>query len=429
MKTDIENGDYVEVVLGTKSFEGILLEVPESENGIILLKLDNGYNIGFKKKDILEIKLVKKKVEAKKEESSLKTNPKKPNVAMIITGGTIASKYDVKTGGVSWLTDPSSLFKFYPEIFEVCNVTKVEVPFMKGSEDMDALDWKKVARTAKEFLADESIEGIIVTQGTDTLHYSSAALSFFLGEVNKPVVMTYSQRSIDRASSDANLNLKCAALMAISDIAEVMVVGHGSTNDDFCYALYGTKVRKLHTSRRDAFRPVNESPIAKVYSDRIDLISNKYKIKDKTKKVKIDNVFEDKVALIKFYPGQEPDILDYYLEKGYKGIVIEFLGIGDIATSGARKNWVPSLKRLIDSGVVICGAAQTINGGLNPLVYSTGRELLETGIIYLRDMLSEVAWIKLSWVLGHEDWAKDKEVVKEKMLTNFAHELNDRLEE
>ena len=429
MKTDIENGDYVEVVLGTKSFEGILLEVPESENGIILLKLDNGYNIGFKKKDILEIKLVKKKVEAKKEESSLKTNPKKPNVAMIITGGTIASKYDVKTGGVSWLTDPSSLFKFYPEIFEVCNVTKVEVPFMKGSEDMDALDWKKVARTAKEFLADESIEGIIVTQGTDTLHYSSAALSFFLGEVNKPVVMTYSQRSIDRASSDANLNLKCAALMAISDIAEVMVVGHGSTNDDFCYALYGTKVRKLHTSRRDAFRPVNESPIAKVYSDRIDLISNKYKIKDKTKKVKIDNVFEDKIALIKFYPGQEPDILDYYLEKGYKGIVIEFLGIGDIATSGARKNWVPSLKRLIDSGVVICGAAQTINGGLNPLVYSTGRELLETGIIYLRDMLSEVAWIKLSWVLGHEDWAKDKEVVKEKMLTNFAHELNDRLEE
>ena len=335
----------------------------------------------------------------------------------------------MKTGGVSWLTDPSSLFKFYPEIFEVCNVTKVEVPFMKGSEDMDALDWKKVARTAKEFLADESIEGIIVTQGTDTLHYSSAALSFFLGEVNKPVVMTYSQRSIDRASSDANLNLKCAALMAISDIAEVMVVGHGSTNDDFCYALYGTKVRKLHTSRRDAFRPVNESPIAKVYSDRIDLISNKYKIKDKTKKVKIDNVFEDKVALIKFYPGQEPDILDYYLEKGYKGIVIEFLGIGDIATSGARKNWVPSLKRLIDSGVVICGAAQTINGGLNPLVYSTGRELLETGIIYLRDMLSEVAWIKLSWVLGHEDWAKDKEVVKEKMLTNFAHELNDRLEE
>ncbi len=429
MKTEIENGDYVEVVFGKKAFEGVLLEVPESEKGIILLKLDNGYNIGFRKKEILEIKLIKKKVEAKKEESKLKVSPKKPNVAMIITGGTIASKYDVKTGGVSWLTDPSSLFKFYPEIFEVCNVTKVEVPFMKGSEDMDAVDWKKVARTAKEFLADESIEGIIVTQGTDTLHYSSAALSFFLLEVNKPVVMTYSQRSIDRASSDANLNLKCAALMAISDVAEVMVVGHGSTNDDFCYALYGTKVRKLHTSRRDAFRPVNESPIAKVYSDRIELISNKYKVKDKLRKVKVDTSFEDKVALLKFYPGQEPEILDYYLKNGYKGIVIEMVGLGQVATSGSRNPWTTKLKEVQEKGMIVCAAAQTINGELNPLVYSTGRELLETGIIYLRDMLSEVAWIKLSWVLGHEDWAKDKEIVKEKMLTNFVHELNDRLEE
>ena len=429
MKTEIENGDYVEVVFGKKAFEGVLLEVPESEKGIILLKLDNGYNIGFRKKEILEIKLIKKKVEAKKEESKLKVSPKKPNVAMIITGGTIASKYDVKTGGVSWLTDPSSLFKFYPEIFEVCNVTKVEVPFMKGSEDMDAVDWKKVARTAKEFLADESIEGIIVTQGTDTLHYSSAALSFFLLEVNKPVVMTYSQRSIDRASSDANLNLKCAALMAISDVAEVMVVGHGSTNDDFCYALYGTKVRKLHTSRRDAFRPVNESPIAKVYSDRIELISNKYKVKDKLRKVKVDTSFEDKVALLKFYPGQEPEILDYYLKNGYKGIVIEMVGLGQVATSGSRNPWTTKLKEVQEKGMIVCAAAQTINGELNPLVYSTGRELLDTGIIYLKDMLSEVAWIKLSWVLGHEEWSKDKEVVKEKMLTNFVHELNDRLVE
>jgi glutamyl-tRNA(Gln) amidotransferase subunit D len=429
MKTNAENGDYVEIHLTHKIWEGVLLEVPESEKGIVLLKLDNGYNIGFNRKDISEIKLVKKKTELEKTKIELKEDKKKPNIGMIITGGTIASKYDPKTGGVSWLTDPENLFKFYPEIFEVCNISKIEVPFMKGSEDMDYVDWKKVARTARDFLIDPKIDGIIITQGTDTLHFSSAALSFFLGEVNKPVVLTYSQRSIDRASSDANLNLKCSALMATSEIAEVMVVGHGSTEDTFCNALYGTKVRKLHSSRRDAFRPVNEKPIAKVYSDRIELISNKYRTKDKKKKEKTDITFEEKVALVKFYPGQEPDILDYYLKKGYKGIILEMLGLGQVATSGARNSWTTKLKEVQEKGMIICATAQTINGELNPLVYSTGRELLETGIIYLKDMLSEVAYIKLGWVLGHEDWAKDKEVVKEKMLTNFSHELNEQLVE
>jgi glutamyl-tRNA(Gln) amidotransferase subunit D len=278
-------------------------------------------------------------------------------------------------------------------------------------------------------LNDKEIEGIIITQGTDTLHYSSGALSFFLRNVNKPVVMTYSQRSIDRASSDANLNLKCSALMAISDVAEVMVVGHGSTNDNFCYAIRGAKVRKLHTSRRDAFKSINSKPIAKVFSDRVEMILQDYNIRDSKKKSEADLSFEENVALIKFYPGQSPDILDYYLKKGYKGIVIEMVGLGHVATSGARNSWISKLKEIQQKGMVVCAVAQTIYGRLNPLVYSNGRELMKTGIIYLEDMLAETAWIKLSWVLGHKDWAKDKEIVKEKMLTNFAHELNNRLEE
>ncbi|GAI78977.1 unnamed protein product, partial [marine sediment metagenome] len=151
-------------------------------------------------------------------------------------------------GGVDWLTDPETLFKFYPSLFEKVNVLKVEVPFMKASEDMDFKDWQKIARVAEKLLNNQNIRGIIITHGTDFLHYTSAALSFFLRNLNKPVVLTYSQRSIDRASSDANLNLQCAALVAISDIAEVMIVGHASSNDDFCYAMPGTKVRKLHTS-------------------------------------------------------------------------------------------------------------------------------------------------------------------------------------
>lgn len=424
MDEKISYGDYVEVSTGKRAFEGVFLEVPESENGIVLLKLDNGYNVGIKKKEITKIEIIEKRKDEVKEELILSLSEKKQNVGLIILGGTIASRYDSKTGGVSWLSNKEEFFKFYPEIFEVCNVSRVEVPFMKGSENMDSIDWKKIARTVKEFLEDKSLTGVIITQGTDTLQYTSSALSFFLRNPNKPVVLTYSQRSIDRASSDANLNLRCSAIMAISNIAEVMVVGHSSTEDDFCYAHYATRVRKLHSSKRDAFKSINSFPIAKVFLDRFELISNDYNLKQIKSKFSMDNSFEDKIALLKFYPGQDPDILNYYLEKEYKGIVIEMFGLGHLATSESRKSWISKLKELDQKGVVVCATAQTVNGRLNPLVYSTGRELLQTGIIYLEDMLSETAFVKLGWVLGHEEWAKNKEIIKEKMLTSFSHELS-----
>ena len=422
-KINSQIGDYVEVHLTQKIYEGFLLESPESEKGIILLKLNNGYNIGFNKKDVLEIKTIRKS-EEKKTEVQIKKSMDKPNIAIIITGGTIASRLDSKTGAVKWLDTPESLFKFYPEVFEKVNVAKVEVPFMKGSENMDSKDWKKIALVAEKLLNDSNIQGVIVTHGTDSLHYTSSALGFFLGKLSKPVVLTYSQRSVDRASSDANLNLRCAALAAISDIAEVILVGHSSTNDDYCNAMQGTKVRKLHSSRRDAFKSVNEKPIAKIYPDKIEILK-RYNLRNKNK-VKADSKFEEKVALLKFYPGQEPSILDYYAKEGYKGIVIEMLGLGQIATSESRNSWISKLKEVQKKGIVVCATAQTIYGRLNPLVYSTGRELLDTGIIYLEDMLSETALVKLGWILGHPEW---KDIVREKMLENISGEFNNRLEE
>ena len=387
------------------------------------MKLDSGYNIGLNRKDILEIKLVKK-FEKKEEKFELQKNKDKPNIAMIITGGTIAARLNPRKGGVDWLDTPESLFKFYPEIFEKVNVVKVEVPFMKASEDMDFKDWQKIAKAAEKLLNDSEIKGVIVTHGTDFLHYTAAALSFFLRNLSKPVVLTYSQRSIDRASSDANLNLQCSALAAISDMAEVMLVGHATTNDDYCYAMPGTKVRKMHTSRRDAFKVINAKPFAKIFPDRIERISE-YKIRNKNK-VKADPKFEEKVALVKVYPGQSPDILDFYLKNKYKGIILELSGLGHAPSSRARKGWTKKLKEIQRRGVIVCAAAQTIYGRLDPLVYSNGRELMETGMIFLEDILAETAFVKLGWVLGH---TKDKEEVKKMMLTNYSGEISGRLEE
>jgi len=422
-KTTAHSGDYVEIHLSKLIYEGILLEAPETEKGIVLLKLDSGYNIGFSKKDILKIRVLGKE---KKEEKELeiKKQKDKPNIAMIITGGTIAARLNPKKGGVDWLSSSEDLFRFYPELFEIVNVVKVEIPFMKASEDMDFKDWQKIAKTAQKLLNDNNIKGVIITHGTDFLHYTSSALSFFLKNLNKPVVLTYSQRSIDRASSDANLNLQCSALASISDIAEVMLVGHASSNDDFCYAMPGTKVRKLHTSRRDAFHVVNSKPFVKIFPDRIERVSD-YRIRNKNK-VKVDCKFEEKVALIKIYPGQNPNILNYYVKEKYKGIVLEMSGLGHVPTMRAKKGWTKKLKEIQEKGIVVCATSQCIFGKVDALVYSNGREILGTGVIYLEDMLAETAFVKLGWVLAK---TQKREEVKKLMLTNIAHELNERLEE
>ncbi|VVB79935.1 Glutamyl-tRNA(Gln) amidotransferase subunit D [uncultured archaeon] len=430
VKVDPKVGDYVEVLFGKNSYKGTLLESPEDEKGTVLLKLDSGYNVGFVKKETLGVILLKSGEGKKEEPSKIKKDVNKPNIAMIITGGTIAARLNPKKGGVDWLTSTEDLFKFYPELFEIVNVSRVEVPFMKASEDMDFKDWQKIAKLCEEILNDGNISGVIITHGTDTLYYTSSALSFFLKNLNKPVVLTYSQRSIDRASSDASLNLRCAALAAVSDIAEVMLVGHANSDDTFCYAMPGTKVRKLHSSRRDAFKVVNSKPLAKIFSDKIEILSSDFKSREHTKgKVELDSKFEEKVALVKFHPGQDPDILDYYLKKKCKGIVLEMVGLGHVATNRARLGWTKKLKDVQAKGLIVCAAAQTIFGRLDPLVYSNGRELLATGVIYLEDILAETAFVKLGWVLGHKEWANSKEIVKKKMLENFAHELNPRLEE
>jgi len=429
--TTSQPGDIVAVHLTKIIYEGVLLESPETDKDVILLKLDSGYNIGFKRKDVLDIKTLRKLKEKEEETPQTPLSQGKPNIAMIITGGTIAARLNPRKGGVDWLDTPESLFKFYPDIFERVNVKKVEIPFMKASEDMDYKDWKKIAQTVQKLLNDSEIKGVIITHGTDFLHYTSAALSFMLNsgkDLNKPVVLTYSQRSIDRASSDANLNLTCAAVAAISDIAEVMLVGHATTNDDFCFAMSGTKVRKLHSSRRDTFKIVNAEPFAKIYSDRVEPLSD-YNRRDNKKKVKLDTKFEEKVTLVKFYPGQEADILDYYVKKKYKGIVVEMSGLGHVATRRARNSWIKKLSEIQKKGIVVCAVPQTIYGRLDPYVYSNGREILRTGVIYLEDMLAETALVKLGWVLGHENWAKNKDVIKEKMLENISGEFNDRLRE
>jgi glutamyl-tRNA(Gln) amidotransferase subunit D len=417
-------GDKVTLTTKSKVWKGMILESYDSS--IVLLKLESGYNIGIRESEILDAKLLEKSKETKKEKVELEKNKKLRNVAIVITGGTISSRLDPKTGGVI-STDAEEILNIAPEIKELCNVVKIEKPFMKWSENMSFTDWKKLAETCEKLLNDDEIDGLIITQGTDFIHYTSAALSFFLQNLNKPLAITYSQRSIDRGSTDAALNLTCAAKYAISDIAEVALIGHKDENDNVCLAMPGTKVRKLHTSRRDAFKVVNADPIAEISEEKFDIL-REFNARSKNK-LKLDAKYSDKVVSIKITPGQDPEILEFYKKLGYQGIVLEITGIGQIPAQDAKFNWLPKIKKAIDGGMTICATPQTIFGRLNPNVYSAGRDLQKTGIIFLEDMLTETALVKLGWVLGHKTWATDKEKTKQKMLENISNEFSDKIKE
>ncbi|MDP4039928.1 MAG: Glu-tRNA(Gln) amidotransferase subunit GatD [Candidatus Pacearchaeota archaeon] len=417
-KLNFSAGDYVLLRLAKKEIEGRILESYDKE--IILIKLKSGYNIGIARENILDFKVLKKFKEDVKNEIKTSFDDHKKTIGLIVTGGTIASKLDAKTGGVTALAGVDEFAKFYPKLFEKVNV-KMEIPFMELSENMNWKHWIKIAEITKKMLNDKDIEGVIITHGSDFLHYTSSILSFFLKDLNKPVVLTFSQRSIDRASSDAEMNLDCAVSFALGDCAEVVIVGHASTNDDFCYALQGNKVRKMHTSRRDTFKAVNTREIAKVFRDKIEFL-REYKPRNNGK-TELDCSFNDKIALVKFYPGQDEGILDYYLKEKYKGIIIEMSGLGHV-----NIGWIAKIKKLVKSGLFVFAVSQTIYGRLNPKVYSTGRELEKAGVIFLGDMLSETAFVKLGFVLGHKNW-RSREKVREKMLGNFSGEFNELLSE
>lgn len=416
-------GDLVELRTSNKTWRGTVLESYDSE--VILLKLESGYNIGIKEKDILDAKILKRSEKSENKIIQSKQNGNLPNVAIIMTGGTISARLDPKTGGVI-STDAEAILNMAPEIKEICNIVKIEKPFMKWSENMCYKDWKKLAETTAALLNDDSISGVIISHGTDLLHYSASALSFMLGKLNKPVALTYSQRSIDRGSTDASLNLICAAKYASSDIAEVALIGHKNLDDEYCLAMPGTKVRKLHTSRRDAFKIVNSEPFAEISKKEFKILKN-FNPRDNSKKTEPDTKFEHRIAYIQITPGQDPNILEWYNQMGYKGIVLGLTGLGHVPAQDAEHNWLPTIKRLIEKGMTICGTPQTIYGRLNPNVYSAGRDLQKTGLIFLQDMLPETAFVKLGWVLGHSSWIRDKKI-EQKLLENFANEFNDRLE-
>lgn len=425
----IKPGDRIRLKRDGLIIEGILLpreEVDFGDGNVLVLKLDNGYNVGFRLDDG-EIEKLGSSVELEKFKALERVEQDKtlPPISIFSTGGTISARIDYYTGGVSMLFTPEEIFYNVPEVLGIAYLRKVERLFSLASEDMTHREWSTIARKTAESLA-EGDTGVLILHGTDTMHYTSAALSFMLRGLNAPVVLIGSQRSSDRGSRDSDTNIICGLHVATkANLGEVVVCMHAESGDTFNYVIRGTRVRKMHSTRRDAFKPVNSLPLARVWPDgRIEMIEKEFRPRD-TGPPAVDDVFEPKIALIKAYPGSDPEVIDFFVDKGYRGIVIEGTGMGHVPTEplDRRASWVDSVKRALEEGLVIAMTTQCIFGRVNPYVYRNARIMMKLGVIYCEDMLSEVAYVKLGWLLGH---GFDNETIKKLMLHSFAGEISRR---
>ncbi|NPA86028.1 MAG: Glu-tRNA(Gln) amidotransferase subunit GatD [bacterium] len=409
-------GDYVEIQLHNgKILKGIVM--PRSEldtTDVLILKLDNGYNIGIRKDKIARIEIVKKYSIEKEVERVVQRKEGLPVIGMFATGGTIGSRVDYATGAVTAKYSAADILDLVPEIADIANV-EGHLIFNMLSENLTPAHWIEIARKISEHL--DEYYGIVITHGTDTMAFTAAALAFMLEQQRIPVILTGAQRSSDRPSSDVHLNLLCAVRAACSDVAEVCIAMHGETEDTYVLLHRGVRAKKLHTSRRDAFVSVNDVPLAKIWKERIEFLRNDYKKRNQDKENRIFLNIEQRVALLKFFPGMPAELVDVLVDKGYKGLVIEGTGLGHVG-----EYLLPAIRRAVEEGLVVCMVSQCIWGRINMCVYSTGRKLLQAGVVPCEDMTAEAALSKLMYLLGKYD----AETAKKLMPVNLKGEISER---
>ena len=401
------------------TFEGVILPRGETFDDLhVVLKLKTGYNVGIHVDRIESIEeLGFKEAVYKIPEKAFPVSPDLPNVTLLGTGGTIASRLDYRTGAVIPAFTPGELYGAVPELADICNLTTKKI-FGVFSENMGWTEYVTLAEAVGEAI-DGGADGIVIGHGTDTMGHTASVLSFMVQNSPVPIVLVGSQRSSDRPSSDAALNLiHAVSAAARGDIAEVQICMFGPTSDRYGLLHRGTRCRKMHSSYRSTFRTIGDIPLSMVDRDGFTRINPDYLPRDPSRQVQIDTRYDDRVTILYYYPGMKPDLVDALVEKGYRGIVIAGTGLGHV-----NKPLFPALKRAIDRGVHVVMTVQTLWGFAQMYVYDTGRDLLDIGVVPLDNMLPETALMKLGWVLGHTD---QHDEVMAMMRQPVSHEITER---
>jgi glutamyl-tRNA(Gln) amidotransferase subunit D len=354
-----------------------------------VIKLDNGYNIGTSPG---RIEWVGRPAQHPSGAGVVIQNTRLPELSIISTGGTIASRVDYRTGAVTSQFSASDILRAIPELGDIARYRDRQIASIL-SENMRPGIWQELARAIYEEIK-SGVEGVIVTHGTDTMAYSAAAISFML-RTPVPIVFVGSQRSADRPSSDNAMNALCSAAVATGDLGEVAVVMHDSTSDDRCAVHRATRVRKMHTSRRDAFQSMGMPPIGYVDYPSLAVTLSGEAVRRGSQEPQLRDALEERCGLLYFYPGMPAKVLDTF--RGYAGLILSGTGLGHV-----RTEWIPALREMIEDGTTVVMTSQCLHGRVCDRVYDTGRDLLSAGVIEGEDMLPEAALVKLMWVLANE---------------------------
>ena len=410
----ISVGDSVKI-LADITYSGIIMPRYEhSDDKHIVLKLNSGYNIGL---EIAKIEKIEKNQSTKKiieKDEKIEKIAGLPKILLLSTGGTIASKIDYRTGAVTPVLTAEELNSSVPELAKIANID-AQVLFSEYSENIMPEHWLQIAEKINEY-SKSDYTGIIIAHGTDTMHYTSSFLSFALAGFPIPIVLVGSQRSSDRASSDAALNLISATkFITESKTKGVYIVMHQDENDETVACHFGTRVRKNHTSKRGAFQTIGDDPAFIIAENQIqkNITEDFFKVNEFQPKIYLDT----KVALVKYHPGYDPNLLDKIIEMGFRGVIFEGTGLGHIG-----KIMYESVKKANEKGVFLGMTSQCIDGRVGMTVYESGRDLLDLGIVPLENMIPEVALVKVMWAMGN---SQNRDEVKKIMLENIASELSE----
>ena len=410
----IKIGDSIKINADL-TYSGIVMPRYEySDDSHIVIKLESGYNVGIELQKIQDVEKVENKTTTINQKIELKQNSKLPKILLLSTGGTIASKIDYRTGSVTPTLSAEELNRSIPELVKIANID-AKVLMSEYSENIVPENWLEMAKKIQEYSALDEYVGVIVAHGTDTMHYTSSFLSFALAGFPLPIALVGSQRSSDRASSDAALNLIGATRFLIQcDTNGVYVVMHHDENDNTIACHVGTRVRKNHTSKRGAFETIGNKPAFLIVDGKIHKnLQNSFFASDKFKPVIELN---ERVALVKYYPGYDPNILEKIIDSGVNAIIFEGTGLGHIG-----KNMYPVVKLANQKGIFMGMTSQCIDGRIRMTVYESGRDLLNLGIIPLEDMIPEVALVKAMWASAN---TKNHEQIKDLMLERIASEFS-----
>ncbi|MFP9191836.1 Glu-tRNA(Gln) amidotransferase subunit GatD [Natrialbaceae archaeon A-CW1-1] len=406
-------GDRVRVERADRTYEGVLL--PSSTDDHLVVKLEGGYNVGIDREEAALELLAEDVYDVETSQSDdgtseIEFDDSLPTISLISTGGTIASTVDYRTGAVTAQFDAEDVLRAVPDLAGRANYRGRVVANIL-SENMEPSIWQDLAAAVAEEI-ELGADGVVVMHGTDTMQYSASALAFML-ETPVPVVFTGSQRSADRPSSDNVMNAVCAVEAAKSDCAEVLVCMHASESDTTCALHRGTRVRKNHTSRRDAFETVGSEPLGTVdYDTETVALSGDYTERGDVD-LDVDTDLEESVELVKFTPGMDPAFLDAV--SGSAGLVLEGTGLGHVHT-----DLIPQVESLVEDGTTVVMTSQCLEGRVCDRVYDTGRDLLSAGVLEGEDMLPGTAKVKLMWALANADDPA------EAMQTSLAGEIQER---